>query len=69
MINNPGSYEKPLQQQMHNLRRAISWNVCVKQYTEDFWKGFNAEMKLERFPALLRSVKMGLQWSNMSHSV
>lgn len=42
--------------------------MCVKQYVKVFSKGFNVEMKLERFPALLRSVKMGLQSSNMSHS-
>lgn len=43
-------------------------NMCVKQYVEVLGKRFNVEMKLERFPALLRSVKMGLQSSNMSHS-
>lgn len=42
--------------------------TCVKQYVEVLGKRFNVEMKLERFPALLRSVKMGLQSSNMSHS-
>jgi len=42
--------------------------MCVKQYVKVFSKGFNVEMELEWFPALLRSVKMGLQSTNMSHS-